>query len=74
MNFIRFFNSPASELSVDLSNEPVIDYQELFRDPRIRNLFAMKLALTEDVLGFRQELQIEIDMVIKLIESEINTP
>lgn len=74
LNFIRFFNSPASELSVDLSNEPVIDYQELFRDPRIRNLFAMKLALTEDVLGFRQELQIEIDMVIKLIESEINTP
>jgi hypothetical protein len=34
----------------------------------------MKLALTEDVLGFRQELQGEIHMIIKLIESEINNP
>lgn len=74
INFIGFFNSPASKLSVDLSKEPATDYQQLFLDPRIRNLFAMKLALTEDVLGFRQELQAEMDLIVKLIESEINNP
>jgi hypothetical protein len=71
LNFIRIFNSPASKLSVDLGNEPENDYPELFKDPRIRNLFAMKLALTEDVLTFRQDLQNEIDLIITLIESEL---
>ncbi|MCO5724652.1 DUF6090 family protein [Robiginitalea marina] len=72
LNFIRIFNSPASNLSVDLSNEPENDYLELLKDPRIRNLFAMKLALTEDVLSFRHDLQSEIDLIIQMIESEIN--
>ena len=72
LNFIRVFNSPASQLSVDLSNEPENDYLELFQDSRIRNLFAMKLILTEDVLTFRRELQTEIDLIIEIIESEMN--
>jgi hypothetical protein len=72
LNFIRIFNSPASNLSVDLSNEPENDYLELLKDPRIRNLFAMKLALTEDVVTFRYDLQTEIDLIIQIIESEIN--
>ncbi|MGB5402515.1 MAG: DUF6090 family protein, partial [Robiginitalea sp.] len=72
LNFIRTFNSRVSQLTVDLSNEPENDYLELFQDPRIRNLFAMKLALTEDVLTFRYDLQNEIDLIIKMIESELN--
>jgi len=72
LNFLRVFNSPSSQLSVDLSREPENDYQELLRDPRIRNLFAMKLALTEDVLIYRRDLQTEIDLIIKMIELEIN--
>ena len=71
LNFIRIFNSSASQLSVDLSNEPENDYLELLKDPRIRNLFAMKLALTEDVLIFRRDLQNEIDLIITMIESEL---
>lgn len=73
LNFVRIFNSSASFLTVDLSKEPENDYLNLFRDPRIRNLFAIKLALTEDVLTFRAELQTEIDLIIGLIESEIET-
>ena len=72
LNFLRIFNSSASELSVDLNNEPENDYLKLFQDPRIRNLFAMKLALTEDVLTFRHDLQNEIDLIIQMIETEIN--
>ncbi|MEJ2585521.1 MAG: DUF6090 family protein [Robiginitalea sp.] len=71
INFVRFFNSSSSFLTVDLKNEKENDYRELLRDPRIRNLFAIKLALTEDVLTYRRELQAEIDLIIHMIDSEL---
>ena len=72
MNFVRHLNGNTTSLDVDLSREKENDYQTLFKNPRIRNLLAMKLVLTEDVLNFRRELQAEIDLFIALIEKEIN--
>ena len=72
MNFVRHLNGNTTSLDVDLSREKENDYQTLFKNPRIRNLLAMKLVLTEDVLNFRRELQAEIELFIALIEKEIN--
>jgi hypothetical protein len=41
---------------------------------RIRNLIAVKLSLTSEVLRYRRELDAEIDSLINLLEAEINTP
>lgn len=72
MNFVRHFNGNTTSLEVDLSREKENDYRTLFKDPRIRNLLAIKLALTEDVLNFRRGFQAEIDLFISLIEEELN--
>lgn len=72
MNFVRHLNGNTTSLDVDLSGEKKNDYRTLFKDPRVRNLLAIKLVLTEDVLNFRRELQAEIDLFITLIENELS--
>lgn len=72
MNFVRHLNGNTTSLEVDLSREKGNDYRMIFKDPRIRNLLAMKLVLTEDVLNYRRELQAEIDLFFSLIENELN--
>lgn len=72
INLVRFANDPGNYLVVNLEQEPENDYREVFKRPKVRNLLAMKLLLTRDVLKFRLELQREIEVIMDLIEEEIN--
>lgn len=56
------------EIKVD--NEPENNYQSFLENQRIRNLIAVKLALTTDVIRYREELEAEIISLISLLETE----
>ena len=71
INLVRFANDPANKLHVDLEHEPRNDYRAVFKSQKVRNLLAMKLLLTKDVLRFRNELQNEIELIVALIEEEL---
>ena len=71
INLVRFANDPEYFLVADLSREPKNEYAEIFKRPKVRNLLAMKLLLTRDVLKTRMRLQQEIEVILGLIEEEI---
>ncbi len=71
INLVRFANDPENYLVVDLAEEPFNDYPEIFKRPKVRNLLAMKLLLTRDVLTNRLKLQQEIELIVDLIEKEV---
>ena len=73
INLLRFTKGPLTQLEISIDGEPENDYPEILKRPRVRNLLAMKLLLTEDVLIFRIALQKEIDLIIELIEKEIGS-
>ena len=73
LNLVRFTKGPISQLDVSIVGEPKNNYPEILKRPGVRNLLAMKLLLTEDVLIFRTELQKEIDLILELIEKEIES-
>ncbi len=56
-----------------LNNEEPNDYRKLLSDKRIRNLIGIKLNLSNGVLEYRIALDTEIDSLIDLLETEINT-
>jgi len=70
LNFVRLISRIVPEIIVD--NEPQNNYQSFLENQRIRNLIAVKLALTTDVIGYREELEAEIISLISLLETEIN--
>ncbi|WP_019669390.1 DUF6090 family protein [Eudoraea adriatica] len=71
LNLVRFTMDTSNNLDVNIQGEPVNNYPEILKRPTVRNLLAMKLLLTDDVLKFRMELQNEIDLIIELIDKEL---
>jgi len=70
-NYVRMISVRNPE--IDLNSEMPNDYHKLLEDPRIRNLIAIKLNLTNGVLGYRRDLDAEIQSLIELLEKETNT-
>ncbi|MFC2147925.1 DUF6090 family protein [Bacteroidota bacterium] len=73
LNLVRFTKGSKTRLDVNIEREPENNYSEILKRPKVRNLLAMKLLLTADVLEFRIDLQKEIDLIIELIEKELGT-
>jgi hypothetical protein len=73
LNLVLFIDQRGSNLDVNLEGEPENNYPEIVKRPRVRNLLAMKLLLTRELLKFRIELQNEINLIVDLIEKEIGT-
>ncbi len=71
LNFVRMISTVIPEINVD--NEPENNYHLFLDDRRIRNLIAMKLSLTNDVIDYRNALDTEIENLIALLEEEIAT-
>ena len=69
LNFVRMISKVVPEIRID--HEPENNYRLFLEDQRIRNLIAMKLALTNEVIGFRNALDAEIESLIALLEDEI---
>jgi len=71
LNFIRMIKTAIPEIETE--DEPENDYRLLLEDQRTRNLLAVKLALTNEVLRYRSELDAEIQSLIDLLETELDT-
>ena len=69
LNFVRMISKVVPEIRID--HEPENNYRLFLEDQRIRNLIAMKLTLTNEVIGFRNALDAEIESLIALLEDEI---
>lgn len=71
LNFTRIIKTRIPQIKTD--HEPENNYRLLLEDQRTRNLLAIKLALTNDVIRYRRELDAEIQSLIDLLEIEIET-
>ena len=69
INFVRLASIESPDLILD--QEPENDYHLLLGNQKIRNLLAIKLELTNEVIETRQQLDDEINKLIKLLEDEI---
>jgi hypothetical protein len=69
LNFVRLLSTVIPEINID--NEPENNYHLFLEDQRIRNLIAVKLSLTNEVIKYRKALDAEIESVIALLEEEI---
>jgi hypothetical protein len=69
INFVRMASIRSPDLILD--QEPENDYHLLLGNQKIRNLLAMKLEFTNEVIETRQHLDDEINSLIKLLEDEI---
>lgn len=69
LNFVRMIKTTIPEFQIE--REPENNYRLLMEDQKIRNLAAIKLSLTNDVIRFRKELDAEIQSLISLLEAEI---
>ena len=58
--------------SIDVKNELSNNYKSILSNPKTRNLLGIKLELTLDVLKNRKDLEIEIDKLMALIETELD--
>ncbi len=71
LNFVRMIKNDIPEIRTDL--EPTNNYPLFLEDPVARNLLAVKLSLTGDVIRYRQTLDSEFLSLISLLENEIET-
>lgn len=69
LNFVRSLDFDIPELKMDQERQN--NYHQLFENPKIRNLLAMKLSLTDGVIKLRMELHEDILSLIALLEKEI---
>ena len=69
LNFVRMISQSVPEIRID--HEPENNYPLFLEDQRIRNLIAMKLSLTKEVIDYRNALDAEIESLITLLEDEI---
>ena len=69
INYVRFAGFKEPELMIE--NEAENDYFKLLSSPRIRNLLAIKLNVTNAVIRYQQELDLEIVNLIALLQAEI---
>ena len=69
INFVRMASIRSPDLILD--QEPENDYHLLLGNQKVRNLLAMKLDITNEVIETRQELDDVIISLIKMLEDEI---
>jgi len=69
LNYVRLISLQNPEISS--SGETENNYHSLLADQRIRNLIAIKLTLTNEVIRYRRDLDAEINSLIALLEDEI---
>jgi len=69
LNFVRLLSIVVPEIKVN--NEPGNNYRLFLENQKTRNLIAVKLALTNGVIIYRNELDAEIKSLISLLEDEI---
>ena len=70
INFIPLVKSNIPNVNID--NELPNDYDQILSNKRIRNLLGMKLTFTQDAINFRKNLDVEIENLILLIETELD--
>ena len=71
LNYARMISLRYPEISTDTEKEN--DYQSILTIQRIRNLIAMKLNLTQEVIVYRIALDEEIKSLISLVEEELSS-
>ena len=71
VNEINFIPLLKRQTSLDITNEIPNNYKSILSNPKTRNLLGIKLELTYQVLKNRKDLEIEIDRLISLLETEI---
>ena len=69
INFVPLIKS--SIPTINIINEKQNNYKQILNNQRIRNLLGIKLNMTQDVLNYRENLDKEIEELIRLIESEL---
>lgn len=69
INFIPLIGTIVPNVFID--NEKKNNYEEVMKIQRIRNLLGIKLAMTQDVLEYRENLDLEINKLKLLITSEL---
>ena len=57
--------------NINITNEIPNNYNALLVNPKTRNLLGIKLELTVDVATKREDLQLEIENLINLLETEL---
>lgn len=70
INFIPIVKANVTEINI--ANESYNNYKEILSDKRTRNLLGMKLDFTQDVIDFRESLDVEMKNLIVLIKTELN--
>lgn len=71
VNFVRLLNTQDPEVNID--NELTNDYRSILSNPKTRNLLAIKLELTNKVIRYREGLGMEINDLILLLRTELET-
>lgn len=70
LNYVRMISLRYPEISTDSEMEN--DYKSILNIQRIRNLIAIKLNLTHEVINYRKALDEEIQSLISLLEEELS--
>ncbi|AVR45418.1 hypothetical protein C7S20_09115 [Christiangramia fulva] len=70
VNFVRYLNSRLPD--INMAEEPENDYGSLLKKQRVRNLFAIKLYMTLQVLDLRKNLDNQIAQLEEAIQTELN--
>ncbi len=71
VNFVRLLKT--QEPKINIEDEISNNYGLILTNPKIRNLLAIKLELTNSTIKFRQDLGREINGLIQLLETELKT-
>lgn len=70
VNFVRYLKTKLPDLNIE--NEPENNYEELLINQRVRNLFAIKLYMTLQVIQLRKNLDNDIAQLENMIKAELN--
>ena len=70
LNYVRMISLRFPEISTD--DEKENDYQSILTIQRIRNILALKLNLTQEVIIYRMALDEEMKSLISLLEEELS--
>jgi hypothetical protein len=70
VNFLQLLKFKIPDFNISLG--PENDYIEIMAQPKVRNLMGIKSVLTNEALGYRKDLNNEIESIIQLIGSELN--
>ena len=69
INFLPLVKSNVPD--IDIAREISTNYSDILKNRRIRNLLGMKLTFTQDIVDRRLELDLEIQNLLILIDSQL---